>query len=104
MGRRGELLAGQRQREQRDAKAARYRHADTGDAKPVPCGRLHDPPPLHVRNSTRAKLLQPTNLCFLVVGFDINVNSARVIDCVYSHLDFLRRRVELSVIRITRVR
>ena len=55
-------------------------HAD--DAEPLTRRRSHDDPTLHARIDDRPKFLEPGDLGWDVVGLDIEMNAAFVIDAL----------------------
>lgn len=52
-------------------------------AEALPRRRFHDPPTLYVSDTPRAKLFEPTYFGLYVVGLDVDVNAAGMLDRLY---------------------
>src|SRR5256885_1987861 len=63
-------------------------------AKALPGRRFHHPPALHVRDPPRAELLQALHFRFQVVGLDVEVDAAGVVDLLHEQHGLVRPRLE----------
>src|ERR1043165_2679641 len=73
------------------------------DAEHLARGSLHQPPPLEELDALGAELLEPRDLGLEVIGFDVEVDAAVVLDLLQEHDRLVVGGVELAIVRIAGV-
>src|SRR5579863_7779792 len=66
--------------------------------------RLHHPPGTHLSDTLRSELLEPPHFGFDVIGFDVEMHSARVLDLLHLDVHLFRATLEHPIARLRRVR
>jgi hypothetical protein len=75
----------------------------SNDTEALPGRRFHHAPRSDRPDSLRAQAFQPPNLRLDIVGFDIEVNAAGMVDSLYFDLQAVWPGIELTVLFVVRI-